>query len=160
MKKWMGLLCGCLVLSNTCFAYTSCKGGTEITANSQESDKGGLCMNADYCNGRKFCKSNALMSWYASHAWCKANGGKLATRNVACPHITKISNKEYCDNLKNVSDHNTWGFINYRSGLSGYRVNFKTGEYGNTQKLNRAVRNASGKVTTYGGITDMYAFCE
>ena len=141
MKQLIGLLCGCLVFSNSCFAYTSCKGGTIIEGK----------------DGTAFCKSNALMSWYAAHAWCYANGGRLATNQNVCNKATPSGT---CNNMVSRIDYSAWGFVNYRSGTSCGRVNLKDGSNGNTQKLNRAVRNASGEVTTYGGITDMYALCE
>ena len=141
MKKLIGLLCGCLVFSNTCFATPSCKGGTIIKGK----------------DGTEFCKSNALMSWYAAHAWCYANGRRLATNQKAC---NKAAPSGTCTNMVDSIDYTAWGFVNYRSVANCGRINLKDGTNGNTQKLNRAVRNASGEVTTYGGITDMYALCE
>ena len=142
MKKYLGLFCGCLIFSNACFAYTSCKGGTIIRGT----------------NGIEFCKSNALMSWYAAHAWCYANGGRLATNQNACNKAAP--DNKICTNMVGSVNYTAWGFVNYRSGTSCGRINLKDGTNGNTQKLNRAIRNASGEVTDYGGITDMYALCE
>ena len=148
MKKYIALVGGILVFANTGFAVPSvptCKGGTIITGS----------------DGTQFCKSNALMSWYAAHAWCYANGRRLATNKKACDKATPSNS---CNNMKGSVSYTAWGFVNYRSGSGNNqtcgRINLNDGQNGNTSKLNRAVRNASGEVTDYGGITDMYALCE
>ena len=144
MKKWIILLCSSLIFSNTCYAVSSCRGGTIIKGK----------------DGTEFCKSNALMSWYAAHAWCYANGGKLATPQKACGKNPGGS----CDNMANSVSYNAWGFINYKKKNNQIyqhgRVHLQDKRYNNSDKLNRGVRNASGETHNYGGVTDMYALCE
>ena len=76
-------------------AYTSCVGGTEITANAYtDADAPDTC-DADYCPSpaKSFCVSNNGMNWWSAFNWCKSNGGTLASFNSACPNTpVRINN--------------------------------------------------------------------
>ena len=148
MNKYFSLLCCCLIFSSTCFAYTSCTNGTEITA----------------VNGKKFCKSDALMTWYAAHAWCKANGGVMATMETACPGVTM---GKTCSNMAVISSGgNVFGYIGRINNNNSYaRLNLKGGATNFSTTLNRGIKHSEtvssqGEASPYGAIFDMYALCE
>ena len=143
MKKWVTLLCGCLFFSNTCSADITCNGGEIITAS----------------DGTQFCKSSVVMSWYAAHAWCFANGMRLATNQKLCGYKNLSGT---CTNMVNSVHYNAWGLVNAKNGTTKHgRVHLKDGRDNYSEPINRAVGDApTGEYSKFGGITDMYAICE
>lgn len=83
-----------LGFSTSSMAYTSCVGGTEITANVYtDADAPDTC-TADYCpsSAKSFCISNNSMNWWSAFNWCQSNGGTLASFNSACPNTPVRTN--------------------------------------------------------------------
>ena len=140
MNKCLGFLCGCLFFAKACLAYTSCTGGSTIQSNDLTAT---------------FCKSNMRMSWYAAHAWCRQNGGVMATFEKMCPGVSFGST---CANMSKGSNYDYWGYVNLCDGTKNGRINLNTGSSGKTSPINRPVEGSlegDGKA-----IKDMYALCE
>ena len=89
-------------------AYTSCVGGTEITANVYtDADAPDTC-TADHCPSpvKSFCIGNLDMNWWSAFNWCQSNGGTLASFYSACPNTPVRTNKTAgaCPALQGVGD--------------------------------------------------------
>ena len=134
MKKI--LLLGFCFLSMPTFAYTSCVGGYEITANRYgvvdgvNQDKGGACLaDGSNCNGKTFCMSREGMTWWSAWTWCQSNGGTLAHFETMCPgHATSPEFEDgACPNLYKVrNDGTVWSALVY-SGNAGLIVPLSSG---------------------------------
>ena len=107
------LILGTLVFFSHANAYTSCVGGTEITANrygtdaqGNSLDKGGYCSSdGSDCNGKTFCRSDNTMNYWSAFTWCESNGGKLADLTTLCPGVPASTNKTNgaCPNMAGVT---------------------------------------------------------
>ena len=76
-----------VIFTTSAFSYSSCVGGTEITANTVAD--GPASCNSVMCPSpaKKFCKSNLGMNWWSAFNWCKSNGGTLVPFEEACPGV-------------------------------------------------------------------------
>ena len=120
-----------LGFSTSTMAYTSCVGGTEITANVHtDADAPDTC-TADYCPSpaKSFCISNNGMNWWSAFNWCKSNGGTLASFNSACPNTPVRTNNTAgaCPALQGVGASNFY-WTSMGSGTSNaFFVNLSSG---------------------------------
>ena len=135
--KYIGLATCALIVSPSVMAYTSCVGGTELTAPTRETNA--ACFDSasgiDRCNGMTFCKSNRKMKWWSAILWCQANGGKLATVEHVCP------NTEINTACQNRVDTSLW--INKLDGTANaYTVQW------------------DGYLRSFQRHTELYALCE
>lgn len=97
MKKYkttkimiMGMALWMLGSITPAMAYTSCVGGTEITTYAHTDSNAPTGCNPQNCPAaKKFCVSNFFMGWFSAFAWCKSNGGTLASLEEICTeHVT------------------------------------------------------------------------
>jgi hypothetical protein len=136
-----------LGFSTSTMAYTSCVGGTEITANAHtDADAPDTC-DADHCPSpaKSFCISTNGMNWWSAFNWCKSNGGTLASFNSACPNTPVRHNDTAgaCPALQGVGE-NKYYWTSMGSGSSSvYCVNL-----------------SSGAVDGYNRANHLYALCE
>ena len=70
-----------LGFSTSTMAYTSCVGGTEITANAYTDAGAPDTCTAEYCPSpaKSFCISTKQMNWWSAFNWCKSNGGRYGS---------------------------------------------------------------------------------
>ena len=73
MRKLYTILLITLIATGSAEAYTSCKGGV-------------------LTNNKAFCRSLDKLNWWSAANWCKANGGKLATRGTFGPYVGSFRN--------------------------------------------------------------------
>lgn len=112
-------------------AYTSCVGGTEITANAYtDADAPDTC-TSEFCPSpaKSFCISNVKLNWWSAFNWCKSNGGSLAAFNSACPNTPVRSNNTAgaCPALQGVGASNYY-WTSMGSGTStAFLVNLSSG---------------------------------
>ena len=120
-----------LGVSTSTMAYTSCVGGTEITANAHtDADAPDTC-TADYCPSpaKSFCISTNPMNWWSAFNWCKSNGGTLASFNSACPNTPVRTNNTAgaCPALQGVGESKYY-WTSMGSGSSyAFNVNLSSG---------------------------------
>ena len=121
-KEYLGFMLLGVMISSSTMAYDTCEGGTEIVAYTQATKA--QCYDSstgvNYCNGKKFCKSNAKLYWWTAVLWCRANGGTLVSYESACPNTPALSE---CYNLGRIS---TW--IN-KLDSAGYAYGIDGGGY-------------------------------
>lgn len=137
-----------LGISTSSMAYTSCVGGTEITANAHtDADAPDTC-TADYCPSpaKSFCISTNSMNWWSAFNWCKSNGGTLASFNSACPNTPVRSNNTAgaCPALQGVGESKYYWTSMGSGSSNAFVVNLSSG----------AVANGSRYYS------DRYALCE
>ena len=129
-----------LGVSTSTMAYTSCVGGTEITANVYtDADAPDTC-TADYCPSpaKSFCISNLSMNWWSAFNWCKSNGGTLASFNSACPNTPVRSNNTAgaCPALQGVGESKYhWTSMGSESS-SAFFVNLSSGAVNDYPRAN------------------------
>jgi len=95
-------------------AYAKCEGGTEVTNTA----------------GTTFCKSNVTMNWWASAAWCKANGLQLATMYEMCPNWDGNIGSSKCPELNGKGSAYVWSATASRSE-SAFSVTLSSGYVSN-----------------------------
>lgn len=68
-------------------AYTSCEGGTVVTAYAYDDESAPSQCTSNLCPkpAKSFCKSNITMNWWSGFNWCASNGGTLASLQSLCP---------------------------------------------------------------------------
>ena len=138
-----------LGFSTSSMAYTSCVGGTEITANVHTDEDAPDTCTAEYCPSpaKSFCISTNPMNWWSAFNWCKSNGGTLASFNSACPNTPVRTNNTAgaCPALQGVGESKYY-WTSMGSGSSvAFDVNLSSGAVGNS---NRNIGNG------------FYALCE
>ena len=87
MKKVILILMFCIAMTGTVNAQVSCW-GTPVTGK----------------DGHPYCISTQRMSWYASLAWCDAQGRHLASVNEACDYPGEIYGT-HTQNCININDY-------------------------------------------------------
>ena len=129
-----------LGFSTSTMAYTSCVGGTEITANAHtDADAPDTC-DADHCPSpaKSFCVSNNPMNWWSAFNWCQSNGGTLASFNSACPNTPVRTNGTAgaCPALQGVGE-NKYYWTSMGSGTThALLVSLYSGSVGNDARTN------------------------
>jgi len=130
-----------LGFSTSSMAYTSCVGGTEITANVHTDEDAPDTCTAEYCPSpaKSFCISNNGMNWWSAFNWCKSNGGTLASFNSACPNTPVRTNNTAgaCPALQGVGESKYY-WTSMGSGSSfAFVVNLSSGAvYANYRSSN------------------------
>ena len=142
-------LCFTLCLSSPAFAYTSCVGGTPVTANVNGANGAPSTCTATKCPSpaKTFCKSDKPMNWWSAFNWCQANGGVLADFTHMCPSVaTQQNNVEgACPALQGILETSQWVWSSY----------------GWSTSLALHVNLLSGAVHNLGrSRSDFYALCE
>ena len=140
MNRYLYLTVGLLLIPMGTAAYTSCVGGTEITANAYDDIGAPAECTTAMCPkpARTFCKSNIPMNWWSAFNWCRSNGGTLASLAEACPGVA-TRNDEKCPALKGVSSSQTvWTSIGlgtekaFRIGILDGKINANGNRSGST----------------------------
>ena len=132
MKKIIFMLCVCAFLGNA----------------RADSDCAGTIIQKR--NGHVFCFSNVEMNWYSAHAWCDAQGRRLATMNEACDYNGQVYGANYttgCPNGYGTSINGTatgaekklWVNLQSEDGKAFY-VNLYHTQYGGTSNLTSKLR--------------------
>ena len=119
------------MIGGQAMAYTSCVGGTEITANVYtDADAPDTC-TAEYCpsSAKSFCISNFPMNWWSAFNWCQSNGGTLASFNSACPNTPVRTNNTAgaCPALQGVGDSKYYWTSMGSGTTTAFNVNLSSG---------------------------------